>query len=126
MTKKYREKNKEYYQKYYVRFTAINRELKNNNIVDLESLLTNEQWDKTLKHFDNKCAYCGLSEVKHIEIYGQPLHQDHFIPLSKGGKYIEKNIIPTCRACNSNKKIKTFLNGIKVSNFTMKNEKRIY
>ena len=36
------------------------------------------------------------------------LTQDHFIPLSKGGEYSKKNIIPSCRSCNSRKSNKDF------------------
>lgn len=53
------------------------------------------QWVECQKTFDNKCAYCGREE---------PLTQDHFIALSKRGKYTKNNILPVCHTCNSNKR----------------------
>lgn len=44
--------------------------------------------------FDNSCAYCGSRE---------PLTQDHFIPLKRGGVHGIENIIPACRKCNIQK-----------------------
>ena len=52
-------------------------------------------WKKTKDEFNNTCAYCG--------IYTEHLHQDHFIPLSKGGGYVIGNIVPSCKRCNSSK-----------------------
>lgn len=69
----------------------------------LTSTLTNEQWNKIKLHFNNSCAYCGMTEEEHLEELGQQLHQEHFIPLSKGGHYAIYNIIPSCKSCNSRK-----------------------
>lgn len=52
-------------------------------------------WKETLESFNHSCAYCGKTEV--------PLHQEHVIPLSKGGYYTKRNIIPACQFCNSSK-----------------------
>jgi len=57
--------------------------------------MTLGQWKVCLENFGHKCAYCG-SDNGTIE-------QDHFIPLSKGGEYTIKNIIPACSKCNRNK-----------------------
>lgn len=65
----------------------------------LPSTLTNEQWEKTKLHFDNRCAYCNR---------GLPLTQDHFVALSNGGAYSQDNIIPCCISCNSSKSNKQF------------------
>ena len=54
-----------------------------------------EVWKETLEHFNNECAYCGGNK--------EALHQDHVIPLSKGGYYTRQNIIPSCQFCNSSK-----------------------
>ena len=54
-----------------------------------------QTWQETLEHFDNECAYCGDNT--------KPLHQEHVIPLSKGGYYTKQNIIPSCQFCNSSK-----------------------
>lgn len=61
----------------------------------LLSTLTPEEWLDTLEYFDNSCAYCGTSEAD--------LHRDHVIPLSKGGFYVQSNLVPACKSCNSSK-----------------------
>ena len=61
----------------------------------LPATLTSYQWEHTLKHFNNCCAYCGEKLTN--------AHQDHFIPLSKGGEYTKRNIVPSCKKCNSSK-----------------------
>lgn len=47
--------------------------------------------------FDRCCAYC------HSTIEGQP-DPDHVVPLSRGGANSIHNILPACRACNSDKR----------------------
>lgn len=74
----------------------------------LPSTLTDEQWDNAKQHFSNGCAYCGIAEKQHIVDTGQQLHQDHFIPLTRGGGYTVENIIPSCRSCNCSKNDKDF------------------
>ena len=44
-----------------------------------------------------------MTEEEHLKQFGEQLHQEHFIPLSKGGGYTHNNIIPACRSCNSSK-----------------------
>lgn len=66
----------------------------------LPHTLTGEQWVVIKGIFNNKCAYCGDEAF---------LEQDHFVPLSNGGAFTHNNIIPACRACNSSKKDKSFL-----------------
>lgn len=55
------------------------------------------------KYFDNCCSYCGMSEQEHLKVFGEQLHQEHFIPVSKGGEYTHNNIILSCRSCNASK-----------------------
>lgn len=55
---------------------------------------TREQWNECLRIFNKKCAYCGESKE---------LTQDHFFPVSLGGEYTVKNILPCCSWCNSSK-----------------------
>jgi 5-methylcytosine-specific restriction endonuclease McrA len=44
-----------------------------------------------------QCAYCGKSvPTKRRTV-------DHVVPLSKGGKHVPENIVPSCRPCNSRK-----------------------
>ena len=67
--------------------------------LSLECSLTSDQWNLAKLHFGNSCCYCGR-ELK--------LTQDHFVPLSNGGEYSFKNIVPSCQTCNSSKSIKGF------------------
>ena len=69
----------------------------------LPSTLTAEQWKDTKMFFNNSCAYCGMSEKEHLKVNRELLHQEHFIPLVKGGTHDKNNIIPSCRSCNSSK-----------------------
>lgn len=84
-----------------VSFQRQNRRTLRNNAI---STLTQEQYNKTMKYFNSECAYCGLSNKEHLLQYGQTLHQDHVIPLSRSGGYTEWNIIPACISCNGSKK----------------------
>lgn len=61
----------------------------------LPATLTDKEWIRVLKHFGNKCAYCGCEADK--------LEKEHFVPLSKGGEYSKENILPSCLRCNRNK-----------------------
>jgi hypothetical protein len=65
----------------------------------LKNTLTESEWEYIKSYFENQCCYCGKSE---------PLAQEHFVPLSKGGSYAKENILPSCRICNSSKKDKDF------------------
>ena len=83
----------------------------------LPSTLTVEQWDEIKIRFESKCAYCGKEE---------PLTQDHFMPLSKGGEYSHNNIIPACKSCNSSKHDKGFFDWYpKFRHYSKKREKAI-
>ena len=66
----------------------------------LPSTLTLAQWELIKISFDGRCCYCGKEE---------PLTQEHFIPLSKGGEYTHNNILPACQSCNSSKNTRDFL-----------------
>lgn len=61
--------------------------------------LTLAQWDFILRLCERACAYCGKGEPEN----GEPLTQDHVIPLSQGGEHSRRNIMPACRSCNSSK-----------------------
>lgn len=44
--------------------------------------------------YENRCAYCGTPlTYKSVEF-------DHIVPVSKGGKTVPENMIPTCVKCN--------------------------
>jgi 5-methylcytosine-specific restriction endonuclease McrA len=61
----------------------------------LPATFTVEQWQGALAYFNNCCAYCGEELTK--------VHQEHFVPLSKGGGYTRDNIVPSCPKCNLRK-----------------------
>lgn len=61
----------------------------------LPNSLTVDEWNESVEYFNNECAYCGRN--------AETLHQDHVIPISKGGGYIKSNIIPACPSCNFSK-----------------------
>lgn len=66
----------------------------------LKSTLTLEEWEAIKAHFGYTCAYCGKSLER--------FQQDHFIPLSQGGEYTAKNIVPACKKCNCSKHTSSF------------------
>ena|SRR5690625_845868 len=99
--KEYRLKNQESIRAYRRRYKKENRDLFNHYKQKRRSLkrklpssLTTKQWIDIKNSFGNSCAYCGNKET---------LHQEHFIPLSKGGEHTIDNIIPACANCNSSK-----------------------
>ena len=96
----YRQDNKERVRKWRRRSKQIRKAKKHK----LPHTFTTQEWEETKQIFNNSCAYCGMTKEEHRQEYNQILHQDHFIPLSKGGGYTKENIIPACRSCNASKK----------------------
>ncbi len=94
---KYKAYDKNYAKAYYKRnkekiiLRTTRRIYQQNNLV---SDLTVEQWNEALNFFGNECAYCGD---------GGRLEKEHIIPVSMGGGFTKKNIIPSCPACNQSK-----------------------
>jgi 5-methylcytosine-specific restriction endonuclease McrA len=79
------------------------------------ALKNSDLYKETIKHFNNKCAYCGENEIEQVE---------HFIPVRLGGKTNPLNCVPTCRKCNNRKytmgenlpgykKVEEYLEGLK-------------
>ena len=71
--------------------------------------LTAQQWAATLGRYHYRCFYCG----KQSEV----LHQEHMIPLSRGGNHTASNIVPACPRCNYRKGTKTseeFMESVKI------------
>lgn len=113
--KKYYEENKEEVLERNRRWRLANKDIVNKieqarkaRIKSLEATFTTEDWEDVRKHFNYSCSYCGMNEEEHQALYKQVLHQEHFIPLSKGGEYTHNNIIVACRSCNSSKNDKDF------------------
>ncbi len=61
-----------------------------------ESIDRNKISQKT----NNKCAYCGK---KQLRVGQEIMHLDHVIPLTRGGKHLESNLILCCYQCNNSK-----------------------
>lgn len=51
-------------------------------------------WARLLARYGHRCAYCGTDG---------PLHMDHVVPLSRGGRHAIGNALPACAACNCSK-----------------------
>ena len=99
-----REKNREYQRKYHRNIWSKRPE----NIIKTRTYAKNhrqhdisdKEWTSCLKVFNYKCAYCGISEEEHVELYKQRLHKEH----SDDDGYNDlRNAIPSCRRCNSYK-----------------------
>lgn len=56
---------------------------------------TLEEWHMVKQLYGNACANCGRIDVA--------IHQDHKIPLARGGTDNIDNIQPLCKPCNSSK-----------------------
>lgn len=56
--------------------------------------LTATQWS-ALKVAWGCCAYCGA--------IGTSLQKDCVLPISRGGRYVVGNVVPSCRSCNTSK-----------------------
>ena len=57
-----------------------------------------EDWKDAVLYFRGKCAYCGRPQSRN-----NILTKDHIVPVSKGGKTVRENIVPSCVRCNSSK-----------------------
>jgi 5-methylcytosine-specific restriction endonuclease McrA len=55
------------------------------------------QWWKR-KRSTGICNYCGRT-FKPAE-----LTMDHLVPLTRGGRSVQGNLVPACKECNNNKK----------------------
>ena len=64
--------------------------------------LNNGQQRRTFFIFerdDFKCIYCGRSSIKDNVV----LHCDHIIPRVLGGEDVARNLVTSCRVCNTSK-----------------------
>lgn len=57
-----------------------------------------EWWLKVCAEYGFRCAYCGKPGKQTVE---------HIVPLNRGGKHSEANIVPACPSCNYSKADKT-------------------
>lgn len=118
-----KERYKERYQRYKEsgKWIEVNRranQKRRSRLKSLPSSYAKEDWLECLEYFDNRCCYCGNDE--------NHLHQDHFIPLSKGGEYTKNNIVPACKKCNLRKNAQDFFSWYKECDFySSKKEQKI-
>lgn len=57
-------------------------------------VVTGRDWRRLCNRYGGRCAYCGAAG---------PLHQDHVIPIVRGGRHSIGNLLPACKPCNSSK-----------------------
>lgn len=57
-------------------------------------------------HYRNRCAYCGGGDGTWGNASATDLQWDHVVPISRGGRHSEGNLVPACRSCNLSKKDK--------------------
>lgn len=73
---------------------------------NLPSTFTVLDWKRSLEYFNGACAYCqrgpSMFDANFV------LHQEHHIPLVKGGGYTPDNIVPACQSCNLSKRDSDF------------------
>jgi 5-methylcytosine-specific restriction endonuclease McrA len=63
-------------------------------VLKLPATLTTKQWGKTIRYFDNKCAYCS----------GPYECMEHYLPVLLKGGTTPDNCVPACYKCNTIKK----------------------
>ncbi len=109
-SRNYRKNNKEkinsHRREYYRRnpYTILNSTQKRIALKnELKATLTKQEWEEILDKFNYSCAYCGVNQNE----LDYTLHQEHIVPLSKGGEYTKENIIPACKSCNCKKHNRT-------------------
>lgn len=61
---------------------------------DSAGVFTSRDWQRLVRRFDGRCAYCHRRARLQVE---------HVVPLSRGGLHRIGNIVPACAACNYEK-----------------------
>lgn len=98
------EQAKQLVQQYYKNNTGKHREKSNRRNTKKRQLIadfTDADWQYALDYWHGACAYCGHGPSLFDRNY--VLHQEHHIPLKRGGGYTVTNIVPACQSCNFNK-----------------------
>ncbi|WP_310877147.1 HNH endonuclease [Priestia megaterium] len=103
-----KDRKKEYYKEWKqnggIEIRKTNEGSRRQKKLSLESTLTVFEWQECLDYFENSCAYCGIHNDLAKELHDNSLHQEHVVPVTKGGAFSKENIIPSCRICNSSKR----------------------
>lgn len=52
--------------------------------------LTEDEWNRVVKYFDGKCAFCQDKKF---------VHRGMFMLVDQGGRYCDWNVLPVCETC---------------------------
>jgi hypothetical protein len=105
-TKTWHDKNREYVSEWIKdwRKTEHGRTIANmhsrNRQQNKTHKISKKEYENCKDYFDDSCAYCGMPEELHKELFNQQLHKDHADP---NGSNDLSNCIPSCKICNSEK-----------------------
>lgn len=61
---------------------------------------------RSMNRFRGRCAYCEIGLDLENRQAPNGLHWDHVVPLSRGGRNTEGNLVPSCSRCNLRKSSK--------------------
>lgn len=124
-SKKCKESNKDWNKRNPIQRRILCERSRSNEYTS-DNILTSDEWVVIKNYFHNSCAYCGMLEEEHLDTFGEKLHQEHLIPLIKGGSYKLGNIVPSCRNCNASKRNQDFNDWYPTSSgYSRYREKRI-
>lgn len=84
-----------------------------NRRMNKEHEISETEWFECLDFFNNKCAYCGISEGEAYEKYDQLLHKEH---VEHDGANDITNCVPSCKGCNGSKHLFSLNDWYKESN----------
>ncbi len=59
--------------------------------------MRNTEWWKR-KTAKGECHWCGK------KFSAKELTMDHIVPISRGGRTVKGNVVPSCKECNNKKK----------------------
>jgi hypothetical protein len=100
---KWVDENEEYYKTYRKKYQKNNlskwKEY-GSRYSNKQHKISSKEWEACKQYFNYECAYCGMSESKAKEIYGQNLHKEH---ADCNGSDDLSNCVPSCKLCNIRK-----------------------
>ena len=60
----------------------------------LEKNFTSDDYEASLKFFNNACAFCGSNNIE---------RKDHLVSVIRHGDFIRSNVVPACQLCDDSK-----------------------